>query len=88
MIVTLSGEAERYVTEVMGHLPSGGVDEVVNWLILKQRADDASDRENPPPTEAELVEELLRGVRSPHRPYEPGEFSRQAERLITEREST
>ena len=88
MTVTLSKDAESYVTEVMGRLSAGLADEVVSWLILKQRADDAYDLENPPQTEAEVVQELLAGVRAPHRPYEPGEFRRQAERLTAERQTS
>ena len=88
MIVTLSKEAENYVTEVMSQSSTEPADEVVNWLILKQRADAAYDLEYPPHTEARLVQELLEGVRAPHRTYEPGEFRRNAERLIAERRSS
>jgi hypothetical protein len=86
MTVTLSKEAETYVAEVMKTWNTGQPDEVVSSLILKQRADDAYDREHPPLTESQLVQELLEGVRAPHRPYEPGEFRRLAERLVAERE--
>ena len=72
MTITLSKEAESYVCQ----LSAGPADEVVNWLILKQRADDACDLEYPPPTEAGLIHELLEGVRAPHRTYAPGEFRR------------
>ena len=43
MNVTLSKEAETCVTEVMHQLSNGRADEVVNWLILKQRAGDDYD---------------------------------------------
>ena len=88
MIVTLSNEAESYVTKVMGQLSAGPADAVVNLLILKQRADEAYDIDYPPHTEAGLVQELLEGVRASHRTYEPGEFRRNAERLIAERQSS
>lgn len=87
MTVTLTKEAETYVTEVMQAWSTGQPAEVVSWLILKQRADETYDREHPPLTEDQLVHELLEGVRAPHRPYEPGEFRRLAERLIAEREN-
>ncbi len=88
MIVTLSNEAESYVTKVMSQLSAGPADEIVNWLILKQRADDDYDHEYPPHTEAGFVQELLEAVRAPHRTYEAGEFRRNAERLIAERQSS
>ena len=88
MIVTLSNEAESYVEKVMSQLSAGPADEVVNWLLLKQRADDAYDLDYPPPTEAGLVQKLLEAVRAPHRTYEPGEFRRNAEQLIAERQAS
>jgi hypothetical protein len=87
MTIALSKEAESYVTEVMSQLRAERADEVVNWLLLKQRADDAYDAQHPPRGEETFVRELLEAVRAPHRPYEPGEFRRRAERLITERGS-
>ena len=87
MIVTLSNEAESYVAKMMSQLSAGPADEVANWLILKQRAANAYDIEYPPPTEAGLVQKLLEAVRAPHRTYEPGEFQRNAERLIAERQA-
>ena len=40
MTVTLTKEAETYVTEVMQTWSTGQPEEVVSWLILKQRADE------------------------------------------------
>lgn len=87
MNVTLTKEAEGYVCEVMNQLSAGQADEVVNFLILKQRADDAFDLRHPPRTEDELVGELLRGVRAHHRPWRPGEFRQQGERMVAERKA-
>ena len=85
--VTLTKEAEGYVCEVMNQLSAGKADEIVSFLILKQRADDAFDLRHPARTEDQLVGELLQGVRAPHRPWQPGEFRRQAERLVAERKA-
>ena len=71
MTVTLSKEAESYVCQ----LSAGPADEVVNWLILKQRADAAYDFEYPPHTEAGLVQEILEGVRASHRTLNPANFA-------------
>ena len=87
MTDALSKDAESYVTEVMGQLSAERADEVVNWLLLKQRADDTYDLRHPPQSEEALVGELLEAVRAPHRPYEPGEFRRRAQQRVTERES-
>jgi hypothetical protein len=87
MTVTLSREAESYVTEMMKRWRTAQPDEVASCLILKQRADDAYDREHPQMTEDQLVQELLAGVRAAHRPYEAGEFRRLAERLIGEQKA-
>lgn len=87
MIVTLTKEAEGYVCELMNQLSAGKADEIVSFLILKQRADDAFDLRHPARTEDQLVGELLQGVRAPHRPWQPGEFRRQAERLVAERKA-
>ena len=46
--------------------------------------DDRYDAEFPPLAPEQLEAELLKGVRSPHRPWEPGEFRKLAERLIVE----
>ena len=51
-------------------------------------ADDASNLEYLPPTEAGLIQKLLEGVRAPHRTYEPGELCRNAERLTAERQAS
>ena len=87
MTVALSKDAESYVTEVMGQLSAERADEVVNWLLLKQRADDAYDLQHSPPSGESLVHELLEAVRAPHRPYEPAEFRRRAQQCVTERGS-
>lgn len=87
MTIALSQEAESYVTEVMGQLSAERADEVVNWLLLKQRADDAYDLQHSPLSEETLVHELLEAVRAPHRPYEPGDFRRRAQQRVTERKS-
>ena len=84
MTVKLSDKAEAYVHELMrdGHYESA--EQVVDLLILKQRADDRYDAEFSPLTPEQLEAELLKGVRSPHRPWKPGEYRKLAERLIVE----
>ena len=84
MTVNLSVKAEAYVQELMRDGHYGSVEQVVDLLILKQRADDRYDAEFPPLAPEQLEAELLKGVRSPHRPWEPGEFRKLAERLIVE----
>lgn len=87
MTIVLSAEAQSYVTELMARLRAQRPDEIVNWLLLKQRADEAYDLQFPPRAEDALADELLQAVRAPHRPYEPGEFRRRAERLVSESEA-
>jgi len=87
MTVALSKEAESYVAEVMGKLSAQHPEEIVNWLLLKQRADDAFELQHSPQSEETLVQELIEAVRAPHRPYEPGEFRRRAQRLVSDHES-
>ena len=82
MTVKLSDKAEAYVQELMRDGCHGNAEQVVDLLILKQRADDRYDAEFSPLAPEQLEAELLKGVRSPHRPWEPGEFRRLAERLI------
>ena len=82
MTVKLSEKAEAYVQELVRDGGYGSAEQVVDLLILKQRADDRYDAEFPPLTAEQFKAELLKGVRSPHRPYVPGEFRRLAERLI------
>jgi Arc/MetJ-type ribon-helix-helix transcriptional regulator len=84
MTVKLSSKAEAYVQELMRDGRYGNAEEVVDLLILKQRADDRYDAESSALTPDQLEAELLKGVRSPHRPWEPGEFRKLAERLIVE----
>lgn len=84
MTVTLSVKAEAYVHELMRDGRYRNAEEVVDLLILKQRADDRYDAAFPPLGPEQLESELLEGVRSPHRPWEPGEFHKLAERLIAE----
>lgn len=84
MTVKLSVKAEAYVQELLRDGRYGNAEQVVDLLILKQLADDRSDAEFPPLTLEQLEGELLRGVRSPHRPWEPGEFRKLADRLIVE----
>ena len=84
MTVKLSDRAEAYVQELMRDGCHGNAEQVVDLLILKQRADDRCDAENPPLAPEQLEAELLKGVRSPHRPWVPGEFRKLAERLIAE----
>lgn len=81
MTVKLSEKAEAYVQELVRDGGYGSAEQVVDLLILKQRADDRYDAEFPPLTAEQLKAELLKGVRSHHRPYVPGEFRRLAERL-------
>jgi hypothetical protein len=85
MTVKLSSTAEAYVQELMRDGSHGNAEQVVDFLILKQRADDRQDAAFPPLAPEQLEAELLKGVRSPHRPYVPGEFRKLAERLIAER---
>ena len=84
MTVNLSVKAEAYVQELLRDGRYGSAEQVVDLLILKQRADDRYDAEFSPLTPEQLETELLKGVRSPHRPWEPGEFRKLAERLIVE----
>ena len=84
MTVKLSVKAESYVQELMRDGHYGSAEQVVDLLILKQRADDRYDAEFPSLAPEQLEAELLKGVRSPHRPWEPGEFRKLAERLIVE----
>ena len=82
MTVNLSVKAEAYVQELMRDGHYGSAEQVVDFLILKQRADDRYDAEFSPLTPEQLEAELLKDVRSPHRPWEPGEFRKLAGRLI------
>ena len=84
MTVNLSGKTEAYVQELMRGGRYESAEQVVDSLILKQRADDLHDTEFPPLAPEQIEAELLPGVRSPHRPWEPGEFRKLAERLIVE----
>jgi len=84
MTVKLSDKAEAYVQELMRDGCHGNAEQVVNLLILKQRADDRHEDAFPPLAPEQLEAELLKGVRSPHRPWVPGEFRKLAERLIAE----
>ena len=84
MTVKLCNSAEAYVQELMRDGSCGNAEQVVDLLILKQRADDRHDAAFPPLEPEQLEAELLKGVRSPHRPWVPGEFRKLAERLITE----
>ena len=84
MTVNLSVKAEAYVQELMRDGRYDSAEQAVDSLILKQRADDRYDAEFPPLTPEQIEAELLKGVRSPHRPWEPGEFRKLAERLIVE----
>ena len=84
MTVKLSVKAEEYVQELMRDGRYGNAEQVVDLLILKQRADDLYDAEFAPLAPEQLEAELLKGVRSPHRPWEPGEFRKLAGRLTAE----
>ena len=84
MTVNLSVQAEAYVQELMRDGRYASAEQVVDLLILKRRADDRYDAEFSPLAPEQLEAELLKGVRSPHRPWEPGEFRKLAERLIVE----
>ena len=84
MTVKLSDKAEAYVQEIMSAGRYGNAEQVVDLLILKQRADDRYDAEFPALSPEQLEAELLKGVRSPHRAWVPGEFRKLAERLIVE----
>lgn len=84
MMVNLTGKAEAYVQELLHDGRYASAEQVVDSLILKQRADDRFDAEFPPLGPAQLERELLKGVRSPHRPWEPGEFRKLADQLIAE----
>jgi hypothetical protein len=84
MTVQLSGQAEAYVQELLLDGCYENAEQVVDLLILKRRADDRFDAEFSPPAPEQLEGELLKGVRSPHRPWQPGEFRKLAERLIAE----
>jgi hypothetical protein len=84
MTVQLSGPAEAYVQELLREGPYEDAEQVVELLILKRRADDRFDAEFSSPAPEQLEQELLKGVRSPHRPWEPGEFRKLAEQLIAE----
>ena len=84
MTVKLSVKAEAYVQELLRDGRYENAEQVVDLLILKQRADDRYDAEFPPLAPEQLEAELLKGVRSPRRSWEPGEFRKLAERLIVE----
>ena len=73
MTVKLCNTAEAYVQELMRDGSCGNAEQVVDLLILKQRADDRHDAAFPPLEPEQLEAELL-----------PGEFRKLAERLITE----
>ena len=85
MTVKLSGKAEAYVQELLHEGSYENAEQVVDLLILKQRADDRYDSEFPPLAQAQIEEQLLKGVRSPHRAWEPGEYRKLAEQIIAER---
>jgi hypothetical protein len=76
MTVHLSGQAEEYVQELLRAGRYENAEQAVDLLILKQRADDRFDVEFPALAPEQLEVELLKGVRSPHRAWEPGEFRR------------
>ncbi len=84
MTVKLSDKAEAYVQQLMRDGCQGNAEQVVDLLILKQRADDRHDAAFPPLAPEQIEAELLKGVRSPHRQWVPGEFRKLAERLIAE----
>jgi hypothetical protein len=84
MTVKISGEAEAYVEELLRAGGYQNAEQVLELLILMRRADDRFDAEYPPVAAAQLEQELLKGVRSAHRPSVPGEFRKLAERLIAE----
>jgi hypothetical protein len=84
MTVQLSGNAEAYVQELLREGSYESAEEVVDLLILKRRADDRFDTEFPPLAPEHLEEELLKGVRCTHAPWQPGEFRKIAERLISD----
>jgi Arc/MetJ-type ribon-helix-helix transcriptional regulator len=84
MTVNLSVKAEAYVQELMRDGRYESAEQVIDSLILKQRADDLHDTKFPPLTPEQIEAELLKGVQSPHRPWEPGEFRELARRLIVE----
>ena len=74
MTVKLSVKAEAYVQELMRDGRYGNAEQVVDLLILKQRADDRYDAEFPPLAPEQLEAESLLGVRSPHRPWDRANF--------------
>lgn len=84
MTVQLSGQAEAYVQELLLDGRYQNAEQVVDLLILKRRAHERFDAEFSPLAPEQFEGELLKGVRSPHRPWEPGEFRQLAERLIAE----
>lgn len=84
MTIQLSSQAEAYVQELLRDGGYSNAEQVVDLLILKRRADDRFDAEFAPTPPGQLQEELLKGVRSPHRPWVPGEFRRLADKLIAE----
>jgi hypothetical protein len=84
MTVQLSGHAEAYVQELLREGGYENAQQVVDLLILQRRADDRFDAEFPPMAPERLEQELLKGVRSPHEAWQPGEFRKLAARLIAD----
>jgi len=85
MTVKFSDKAEAYVQEIMREGGHGNAEQAADLLILKQRADDCYDAENPPLTPEQLKSSLLAAVGKPTRPYRKGEFGELTRRAVVEK---
>jgi hypothetical protein len=81
MTINLSGKAEQYVRELLDAGGFSGPDQVVDLLILKERADADRERTFPPLSETQLEVALLKAVRSPRREYTDEDFDQLRARL-------
>ncbi len=77
MTVTLSKELEAEVKERMAALGLSEPEEVIEVALRRWAGDDLVANLDP----NQLETELLKGVRSPHRPWEAAEFENLRERL-------
>ena len=77
MTVTLSKELEAVVKERMAALGFHEPEEVIEVALRRWAGDDMVAELDPDWLEAEL----LKGVRSPHRPWDAAEFDALRERL-------
>jgi hypothetical protein len=81
MTITLSEGAEQYVRELMEAGGFSGPDEIVDLLILKERADVDQEHESPSLSGNQLEAALRKAVASPRREYTDRDFEELSARI-------